>query len=186
MIENSGLPLRAPHLDEATAATLGVDLLEALIFFSLLDDAQSNKEQGNCHRHETISHRESVIQRIVGEIRDGRNTLVVQDRLVEVVDEILACTELATYLDQIRIIEVPTAAVHVLDGSALCWGESCVDGVEVCALCECVVPHDSADGENAQDVAEDDPVEDDETDGDMVGLDDGEDGYDHCGYQHYT
>jgi len=62
------------HLDEAAAATFGIDFLETLLFLSLLDNTERSDEETQNDCHKSVNGRKRVFQRVVREDRYGRDT----------------------------------------------------------------------------------------------------------------
>jgi len=109
-------------LDEASSTTLGIDFLEALLFFPLLDNTERSDEETQDNGHETVNGRESVFKRVVREDSDGSNTETGRDvNGGQAVDDILG-TKPAN-LGAIRPVEVSTAAELILEGDSVGGGQ---------------------------------------------------------------
>lgn len=170
---------RAFALYEASATSLLVNLPETLRFFSLVDDAKGQKEQAQGNRHPTVNGRKYVVQSNIGELSDGADAEVASG-IVGLLDERGVLTERASDLNNVGGAEVTTAFQFVLNCNNVGWRLLAVGDEEVVALPEGKEPDDTANANYGNRVQDEDPVENDEPDGNVVWLDHGKDRISPC------
>jgi len=162
-------------LDKASATALFVNLPETLSFNPLVDHAERGQEQNYHNSHEAIDRRKRKVQGHICEGRDRRDTEVAR-RIVRVFHERLIRAESATNLREVGGVEVATALQLVLYEDARFRRLRSEDGMEIRTFLQRVEPHERSDDEDSDGVHNEDPVQNYETDSDMVRLDNGADG----------
>jgi len=170
---------RAFALYEASATSLLVNLPETLPFISLVDDAKRQKEQAQGNRHPTVNGRKHVVQSNIGELSDGADTEVASG-IVGLLYERGVLTERASDLNNVGRREVATAFQLVLNCNNISGRLFAVGDEEVVALPEGKEPDDSPNAKDPKRVDNEDPVENNEPEGDVVRLDHGKDRISPC------
>jgi len=169
-VESSGCEFRSKRgLDEAAATTFGVDLLETFLFLSLLDNAERSDEETQNDGHKPINGRESVLKGIVRECGDGSDTEIGRDVGIEVVGKVRGHAEPAKDWIICRV-EIPTALELILEGESVIGAQRRPFEMEFVALSEREEPDDAADNGDDEGVDDQEPVQDNEADGDVVPL----------------
>jgi len=164
------------NLDEAAATTFGVDFLEALLFLSLLDNTERRYEETQNDCHKAINGRKRVLKGVVREGRNARNTKVRRYCGVEALCKSRVLAKAAANLGVGRG-EVAAAAELILEGDPVSGRQRGPILLELVALAQGEEPDDRADGGDEQSVDNEEPVEDDEANGDMISLYDCSEGH---------
>lgn len=174
--ESTGRLKSSDNLDEAAATTLGVDFLEALLFLSLLDNTDRRYEETQNDGHETINGRKRVLKGVVREGRNARNTKVRCDCGVEALRKSRVLAKAAANRGVGRG-KVAAAAELILESGLVSEGQRGPFLLELVALAQGEEPDHGADGGDEASVDNEEPVEDDEANGDMIPLHDCSEGH---------
>jgi len=170
-------------LDEASATTFGIDLLESLLFLPLLDNTERRDEETQNDGHETINGRESVFKSVVREGSDRSHAETGRD-VGQAGDKGWRGAEPARL--SVRRVEVSTALELVLQGDSVIGRQRRPLDVEFVALPQGEEPDDGANNDDDDGIDDEEPVEDDEADCNMIPLHNGSDGHYKCRAQRYS
>lgn len=176
--------LRRGHLNETFSATFGINFLEALFFFSHVDDAERSEQKAEDNGHEAIHRREDIVQSVVskgGNLAHTEISRIVDVSRVKRVDESrlnrraeVACIVIDDGV--VRTIEISTARELVLDKLDGRIRLLEVDLVEIVTLSESEEPNTGAKSEDNDSINDKSVVENDKTDCDVVTLNNSKDG----------
>jgi len=159
------------RLHETPSSSLSINFFESFILLPLLDDTQSRKQQAQDDSHEAIDRCEDIVECHIREIGDGCDAKVFRNACIETINKFRTLAETSNFW-RVTSVEITTALELVLQRLTNRRSRLLPQWLEIRSQLQCEEPDTTADNANCQRIDEKNIVENDQTEGDVISLDD--------------